>query len=277
METILKRVGLLLDAQKECDSPDFPAVQDVGRPMIQEVGGGSLSDDNGSCQETKTLQEREEEILQFLAWLEELQEFNPEAFNAVIAHGGSQMGEKGERDNADIKKELSLLLDYLRTKTNNDTMNSHGARKMDMNFPGSAERPPPVPGIKVKPTPGFTLKTTCLNDESKVFINICSHKEISAPSMKKRLNDVGEEVEGMNIPMSVGPPHPCRDKSGVVCVAYDVIVSPKVLESSTDDRTGQYKDFVCRLGIQSIQQKLKGNERFDQRYKIAERSSVHGR
>jgi hypothetical protein len=47
--------------------------------------------------------------------------------------------------------------------------------------------------------------------------------------MKKKLNDEGEEVEGLNIPMSVGPGRPCADKAGVESIVYDVIVSPVVL------------------------------------------------
>ena len=33
--------------------------------------------------------------------------------------------------------------------------------------------------------------------ELKVFINLCSHGEIGAPSVKKKLNAEGESVEGI--------------------------------------------------------------------------------
>ena len=265
MEETLRKVGLLLDAQRSGDNIDFSGPKDLGPPLIREIKREMPSTNDGGSQEAKIAQDREEEILHFLMWLEKLHELNPDSFNAIIADGCLHMG---ETDHEDIKKELSLLSSYLKERTNNSIMDSHGTIEKHINIPGNAEKPPPVPGIKVTPTPGFCLKTTCINDGSKVFVNICSHDEINEPSIKKRLNDIGEEVEGINVPMSVGPPHPCEDKSGVICVAYDVIVSPKVLESSKDDQTGQYKDFVCRLGIQSIQQKLKDKKIFDQRYKL---------
>jgi hypothetical protein len=80
------------------------------------------------------------------------------------------------------------------------------------------------------------------------------------------LNDEGEEVEGMNIPMSVGAPHYDVDKAGVKCRVYDIIANPTVLTECLADKTGQYRDFVCQLAIQSIEHKYKDN--VDQRYKL---------
>lgn len=37
------------------------------------------------------------------------------------------------------------------------------------------------------------------------------------------------QVEGLNIPMSVGPPCVDRDNAGEECIVYDVIINPKVL------------------------------------------------
>jgi hypothetical protein len=54
-------------------------------------------------------------------------------------------------------------------------------------------------GITITPDPGFVVKTKQISDGKKVFINVCTHAELHAPSQKKRLNDEGEEVEGMNI------------------------------------------------------------------------------
>lgn len=36
------------------------------------------------------------------------------------------------------------------------------------------------------------------------------------------------QVEGLNIPMSVGPPSVDKDNAGEECVVYDVIINPKV-------------------------------------------------
>jgi hypothetical protein len=84
--------------------------------------------------------------------------------------------------------------------------------------------------------------------------------------MKKKLDDNGEEIEGMNIPLSVGPKRQGEDKNGVSCSIYDIIVNPKVLRDILDDITGKHKDFICALAIQSIEQKY--NENLDKRYKL---------
>lgn len=68
--------------------------------------------------------------------------------------------------------------------------------------------------------------------------------------MKKKLNEEGEEVEGMNIPLSVGPVRNGKDKSGVDCTIYDVIVNPQVVQDVLNDPTGKHRDFICQLAIQ---------------------------
>lgn len=44
----------------------------------------------------------------------------------------------------------------------------------------------------------------------------------------RRLHDVTEQVEGLKIPMSVGPPAVDKDNAGEDCIAYDVIINPQV-------------------------------------------------
>ena len=105
-----------------------------------------------------------------------------------------------------------------------------------------------------------------MNDDKKVFINICQHEDIDIPGVKKRLNDAGEEIEGMNIPMSVGAPREEFDKSNHSCRVYDIIVNPVVLTEAENDKTGQYRDFVCQLGIQCLEHKYK--DIVDKRYKL---------
>lgn len=36
------------------------------------------------------------------------------------------------------------------------------------------------------------------------------------------------QVEGLNIPMSVGPPSLDKDNAGAECVVYDVVINPNV-------------------------------------------------
>jgi hypothetical protein len=123
-------------------------------------------------------------------------------------------------------------------------------------------------GKKITPIASFSVKTKRTTDSHKVFINMCTHEDIDEPAMKKKLNADGESVEGLNIPMSVGPAHNEVDKSGASCTCFDVIVNPKVLIEATEDTTGSYRDFVCQLGIQSVEQKYKELAPLDRRYKL---------
>jgi len=102
-----------------------------------------------------------------------------------------------------------------------------------------------VPGKTVTPSPGFSLKSKSLNDDKKIFINICQHEDIEVPGVKKRLNEAGEEIEGMNIPMSVGAPREELDKASVSCRVYDIIVNPVVLTESESMHCIYVCVYVC--------------------------------
>ena len=84
--------------------------------------------------------------------------------------------------------------------------------------------------------------------------------------MKKRLDENGDEIEGLNIPMSVGPAHTGLDHNGATCDVYDIIVNPKVVLEAFEDKTGKEKDFLSQLAIQSVEQKYKIS--LDKRYKL---------
>lgn len=127
-------------------------------------------------------------------------------------------------------------------------------------------------GKTITPESGFVVKTRRLNDDKKIFINVCIHPDIDAPGVKKKLDDKGEEVEGINVPMSVGPGRSEKDKSGVDCIVYDMIVNPLVLNECQNDKTGKYRDFICQLGLQCIEQKYKDS--LDRRYKLPKVSYV---
>ena len=100
----------------------------------------------------------------------------------------------------------------------------------------------------------------------QVFINICKHEALAEPALKKKLDASGEEVEGMNIPLSVGPRRFDKDKSSVQCHVYDVIVNPTVIADVVEDITGKKRDFLCQLALQGLEQKYK--EQLDKRYKL---------
>jgi hypothetical protein len=105
-----------------------------------------------------------------------------------------------------------------------------------------------------------------LTDQRKVFINITTHETIDPPAMKKRLDESGEEVEGMNIPMSVGSLHMEKDKKNVESDVYDIVVHPSVVQDIANDNTGKFREFLCQLGIQCLENKYK--LQLDKRYKL---------
>lgn len=72
----------------------------------------------------------------------------------------------------------------------------------------------------------------------------------------------------MNVPLSVGPQYKDTDNKGVDCFVYDIIVNPKVLEDAKGDETGQYRDFLCHLAIQSVEQKYPKHGNLDRQYKL---------
>ncbi len=89
-----------------------------------------------------------------------------------------------------------------------------------------------VIGIDITPTPAFVVKASRLDSAgtapAKVFLNICSHSALGEPHLKKKLDDQGQEIEGWNIPLGVGPPRLCTDHKGDQAVVYDCVVNPKV-------------------------------------------------
>ena len=72
----------------------------------------------------------------------------------------------------------------------------------------------------------------------------------------------------MNVPLSVGPEYEELDNAGVSCLVFDIIVNTKVLQEANDDETGQYRDFLCHLSIQSVEQKYPKCGNLDRQYKL---------
>mmetsp|Transcript_9223 Transcript_9223/g.10683 ORF Transcript_9223/g.10683 Transcript_9223/m.10683 type:complete len:552 (+) Transcript_9223:67-1722(+) len=119
--------------------------------------------------------------------------------------------------------------------------------------------------LRVFPEPAFVIKTKDHKGE-KIFINICKSELIQKTSTKKHLADDGSEQEGMNVPLSLGPPRLDKDKSGSDCLVYDIIVNPEIIEQINEDKTGATRNFLCELGIQYVEQKYKC--KLDPRFKL---------
>eukprot|EP01038_Epipyxis_sp_PR26KG_P016231 gene16231-22090_t len=203
---------------------------------------------------------------EILKELDNLKVTDPEGYlkTMSILQEMAQAGNEEKTDNLSSNQELdslSMIKDSVQ-KLRDGKLNESDLNRIVLSKDNKQPK-----GITITPNPGFSFKTKRLNkDNMKVFINICEHDEIDSPGIKKKLNEEGEEIEGMNIPMSVGQPRNDVDKSGVSCIIYDIIVNPTVITESSNDKTGKYKDFICQLGIQSIEQKYK--EELDKKYKL---------
>ena len=117
--------------------------------------------------------------------------------------------------------------------------------------------------VEVEPEPKYVLKTRVETSLStnKLFINVCTSDVIAEPSTRKRLDAEGKEIEGLNVPVSVGSLRSCTDKVGKPAKAIDVIVSPRIIihqenaDSSSDSLLGGNRDFLNQFILQCVEQK----------------------
>lgn len=196
-----------------------------------------------------------EEKMALLQFLVELQKKDPEALQEMLKSLGMEklaplFGIKQDNKDSSVSssspsaagaglesmddlmsaiKQLRSTTDEDRPGTANDLLNALKLKKEA-----------PAKGIEIHPEAGFSYKTTRLSDGKKVFVNMTVHESIEKPSIKKKLDpNTGEEVEGMNIPMSVGVVREEKDKKGEACNVYDIVVHPDVINESDNDPTGK--------------------------------------
>ncbi len=221
--------------------------------------------------ETDTSQERrapteeeQKQMLDFLVNLEKLKTTNPDEFNKIME---SITGVSSSTNGAGSGTDQTSLDGLVQAVRNLRSQGDDSTNVGNINMLGKKKDMPA--GIKILPEPGFTFKTRLANSKdeaSKIFVNICINDKIAVPGIKKRLNADGVEEEGLNIPMSVGAGRGGSDKSGVSCTIYDIVVNPEVMGECESDKSGKYRDFVCQLGMQCIEQKY--GLVLDRRYKL---------
>lgn len=100
------------------------------------------------------------------------------------------------------------------------------------------------------------MKSTDVRNQKKVFVNVCYSDQIQTFSQRKQLDSDGKEQEGVHVPLSLGAPHQVMDKSGNTAMAFDVAVNTQVIEDCKNDKTGSFRNFVCELAIEYIDQKV---------------------
>ncbi len=99
-----------------------------------------------------------------------------------------------------------------------------------------------------------------------MFINFCQSEHIKTFSKQKKLDEDGEEQEGIHVPLSLGPPHEVVDHAKKTCIAVDVAVNPQVIKDCDSDKTGTFRNFCCELAIQYVEEKYKFQ--VDPQYKL---------
>jgi len=247
-------------------------------PLFSGISPNASDEQRGSNQQEQPTPEQAQQMLEFLLSLEEMRTSNPQAFRDSMKQlgiGNESEDEGGDQppSQADALKTLISSIQSLRSGEAGGSSSSAAAVAAaaaatttveGIKLPGASKNAPK--GITITPEAGFSYKTKQTRDDLKVFINICIHAALDPPGLKKRLNDEGEPVEGMNIPMSVGAGRSGIDKKGEACKIFDIIVNPKVVEEANSDKTGKYRDFVCQLGIQCLENKYR--EELDKRYKL---------
>jgi hypothetical protein len=253
-------------------------IQEIGGPprsggmsMPPGFGGAGMPGAPGGPEPTP--EEQQQMMMQYAEWMAQLQAEDPVAYEKMVAQlmasapagAGGPGGAPPERTEEEMKQfeaQLNAMQDMYKEKDfeakmpgTDSVMGAGGLKKKQEE------------GIEVIPDPGFVLKTVSLGaDPVKVFINICQSEKLQAPSVQKRLDDKGEEQEGINIPLSLGPELKDTDKSGKVCLVYDCIVNPVCINQALEDKSGNERTFLCNLAMNYVEQKSK--RRLNPKFKL---------
>ena len=239
--------------------------------MIKEIGKIAQPDGGGGKPPAPPTEEEQKIMMDYLQHLDKLKDEDPAAFAAAMAElgigSGPVDGSGGvKNENISSMDNLSGLAEQI-AKMRNAGEGGDAAAALALNMPGQKDKE--TPGMDITPSPGFVIKTRRIQDSMKAFINLCVHEELAKPGLKKRLNENGEEVEGMNVPMSVGPLRMGKDKEAKECLIFDIIVNPEVIKEATEANDGgKQKDFLCQMAIQCIEGKNNNKFELDNRYKL---------
>ncbi len=121
-------------------------------------------------------------------------------------------------------------------------------------MPGAPPSDPKAEGSEIEPEPCFVVKTRDIQTDRKVFINVATHAKVIEPRTVRRLNQAGEEVEGLSVPVAVGAVR-IGGKGGGDSMTFDCVVNKTVVDEINKDESGQYRDFICQLVMEYVEQK----------------------
>ena len=131
---------------------------------------------------------------------------------------------------------------------------------LDAAVPG---RPDGPDGSKLlKPNKGFVIKTWKREpgkkdfdrERGKLFINVCSHDEIDAPTSQDVTAPDGRQGQTWSMPHLCSPAaKEEKDKAGHVCAVIDIVFNTLVLSRIEDARMGErWKEMVCKTALEMV-------------------------
>ncbi|CAG7689973.1 unnamed protein product [Allacma fusca] len=114
------------------------------------------------------------------------------------------------------------------------------------------------------PAAGLCVKTKDLKNGVKFFLNMCTSDDVAQPEfdypddkLAEILDDGNdEEVDEIRIPMSIGDLHKDKDRSGVECVACDVIINTDFF-SRKISKSEMYRTFLIVVAFEGVEEKHK--------------------
>ncbi len=106
-------------------------------------------------------------------------------------------------------------------------------------------------GRLITPNPVCVFKTFD-DKEEKIFINILSHKDISAPK-EENILEMNNQY-GIRVPMSISEKNEDFDNAGKICSVYDAIFNDKVTDQAIKDT--ELMKFILTLILERILQRF---------------------
>ncbi|XP_053707414.1 PIH1 domain-containing protein 1 [Synchiropus splendidus] len=109
----------------------------------------------------------------------------------------------------------------------------------------------------IRPQPGMCVKTQSVQDNQKVFVNICQSSSVPPPPelSTEELVDLlqSEDPSGFKVPMSLGEPHTELDNSSQGCTAYDVVINQDFFKKCQKDQL--FLQFVIMVSLEGLENK----------------------
>lgn len=103
----------------------------------------------------------------------------------------------------------------------------------------------------ITPEPGFVIKTIDMENQQKVFINVCRNAHVGKPTSCYACDQGGRRGLQWSIPLTQSPPTPDYDKKNQKCIVYDVVFHPDTLHLSA--RSREFRQLVVNTACDAVE------------------------